>query len=117
MTTLLLLFLAAAVTGGLMWLGKLRMDSKPGLFVAHLLLGFACVEGAAHLLRMSDLAYIERIHQSSNIVLLLVAVILLSGFGVLGLQRNPGAANASRFVHAGAGLAAILMVLSISRQL
>ena len=59
MTTLLLLFVAAAVTGGLMWLGKVGMSS--GLFVAHLLLGFAAVEGAAHLLRMSDFAYIEKI--------------------------------------------------------
>jgi len=115
MTTLLILFFIAVVTGGMLWLGG--KDSKSGLFVAHLLLGFACVEGAAHFFRMSDLAYVESIRHSGNIALLLVAVILLSGFGVLGLQRNVGAANAARWVHGGAGLAALLVVLSITRQL
>jgi hypothetical protein len=113
MNTLLILFVVAAVSGGMLWFGGMK-DSKPGLFVLHLLIGFACVEGSAHLLRMSDLAYIEAIRSSGNIVLLLVAVILLSGLGVLGLQRNK---NVARFVHGGAGLAALLMVLSISRQL
>ncbi len=116
MTTLLLLFLAAAVTGGLMWLGGFNKN-KMGLFVAHLLLGFGCVEGAAHLLSMSDIASIEAVRSSCRMTMLLVAVILLSGIGVLSLQGNKNAVNASRFVHAGAGLAALLMVLSISRQL
>jgi uncharacterized integral membrane protein len=111
MTTLLILFIVAAVTGGLMWA---RKDSKSGLFVAHLLLGFACVEGTAHLLRMSDLAYVESIHARTNYALLLVAAILLSGLAVLGMQNNK---NAARVVHAGAGLGALLVVLSISRQL
>ena len=115
MTTLVILFFVAVVTGCMLWLGG--KGSKSGLFVAHLLLGFGCVEGAAHFLRMSDIAYVEAVHSSTNVALLLVAVILLSGFGVLGLQRNKGAADATRLVHAGAGLAAILLVLSISRQL
>jgi hypothetical protein len=111
MTTLLILFVVAAVSGGLLWA---RKGEKSGLFVAHLLLGFACVEGTAHLLRMSDLAYVEAIRTSSNYALLLVAAILLSGLAVLGMQNNK---NAARVVHAGAGLAAILVVLSITRQL
>jgi hypothetical protein len=112
-TTLLLLFLAAAATGGLIWFGGVRDSSKAGLFVAHLLLGFAAVEGTAHLLRMSDLAYVEAIRSSSNIALLLVVAVLLSGFAAFSM-RNKAAA---RFVHAGAGLGAILMILSISRQI
>jgi hypothetical protein len=111
MTTLLILFVVAALSGGLLWA---RRDSQSGLFVLHLLLGFACVEGTAHLLRMSDLAYIEAIHAKTNYALLLVALILLSGLAVLGLQRNK---NAARWVHGGAGVAALLVVLSISRQL
>jgi hypothetical protein len=115
MTTLLILFVVAVITGAMLWIGG--KNSRQGLFVLHLLIGFGCVEGAAHLLRMSDLAYVEAIHSSTNIALLLVAVILLSGFGVLGLQHNKGAANAARWVHGGAGLAALLIVLSITRQL
>jgi hypothetical protein len=117
MNTLLILFIVAAVTGGLLYMGGLRKDTKPGLFVAHLLLGFAAVEGTAHLLRMSDLAYVEAIHSSTNWALILVLIVLVSGFAVLGLQRNKDALNAARFAHAGAGLAAILVVLSITRQL
>ena len=114
MTTLLILFVIAAVTGGMLWFGA--KGSKQGVFVLHLLIGFGCVEGAAHLLRMSDLAYVESIHSSANVALILVAVILLTGLGALGL-RNKEAANASRYVHAGAGLAALLVVFSITRQL
>jgi hypothetical protein len=113
MTTLVILFLIAGATGAMLWFGRIR-DPKSGVFVLHLLIGFACVEGTAHLLRMSELAYVEKIRTSSNYALLLVAAIILSGLAVLGMHKNK---NAARLAHAGAGLGALLMVISITRQL